>query len=185
MGFSEAMHRQYILDVTVTGDMLHVEAVETPRTVDIVRIAGDIDQIQDQIFFHKTSSQKTLAEIIYTGNTVHPNLSKTVRDWADGSNVSVIRIIDANMYTCNDAAIPSLHEGDTSTLSLTKARLEALDEEYVFSAILDKRGIEAEKRTALFDVYRQLCTTVHEHDSRAGTSPTSIHTKKGGKGGYA
>ena len=181
MGFSEAMHSQHILDVTVTGEILQVEAVEVPRTVDIVRITGDLDQIQDKIFFHKTSSQKTLAEVIYTGHTLQPGLSKVIRDWVDGSNVSVIRIIDANIYTYSDTATHS-SEGGESTLSHIKTRLEALDEEYVFSAILDKKGVESEKRKALFDVYRQLCTCVHEHDSRAGTS---IHTKKGGKGGYA
>ena len=179
MGFSEAMYHQYILDVTVTAETLHVEAVETPRTVDIVRITGDIDQIQNQIFFHKTTSQKTLAEVIYTGSTLQPSLSKVVRDWVDGSNVSVIRIADAHMYHCSDAPTPSF-EGDESTLSNIKNRLETLDEEYVFSAILDKKGVEDEMRKSLFDVYRQLCTSVHEHDSRAGAV---MHTKWGGKGG--
>ena len=200
MGFSEAMHRQYILDVTVTGEMLHVEAVETPRTVDIVRITGDIDQIQNQIFFHKTQAKKTLAEVIYTGSTVQPGLSKMVRDWVDESQVSVIRIADASMYQRYGALPSSLYEGEKNTLSDIKSRLEVLNEEYVFSAILDKKGVESERREALFDVYRQLCTAVHEHDSLAGTSThtkthtiptiptkidTKIDTKKRGEGGSA
>ncbi|MDR2855218.1 MAG: exonuclease subunit SbcD [Methanomicrobiales archaeon] len=185
MGFSEAMNRQYILDVTVTEAMLHVEAVEVPRTVDIVRITGDIDQIKSQIFFHKTSSQKTLAEVIYTGSTLQPRLSKEVRDWVDGSKVSVIRVVDENMYIGNDSIARTLYEGDDegdeSTLFCIQNRLESLNEEYVFSAILEKKGVKYENRGALADVYRQLCTAVHERDLRAGTS---IHTKMKGKGGY-
>ena len=185
MGFSEATNRQYILDVQVTGEMLHVEPIEIPREVEIMKIMGDIDQIQSQIFEHKVKGEKILAEVVYTGTASQPNLAKTVRDWVNGSLLSVIRIVDGTMYSTSSGICiedtNSSNETNETLLSISKKRLEGLNEEYVFSTLLEKRGVESSRREALWNVYRQLCTEVYERDSRAGTS---THNKKDEKGGF-
>jgi hypothetical protein len=170
MGFLEAGHPQYVLDVTVTEKMLRVTPVEIPRTVEIVSIAGDIDQIQSEIFAYKATGKKILAEVIYTGTALLPDLAKKVRSWVDGSLIVVIRIADSSMYS-NSTCFSLSHDGTSETASLvSKKRLERLDEEYVFSTLLEKKNIEDSQRSGLWNAYRQLCTAVHEHDRQAHNS---------------
>jgi exonuclease SbcD len=167
MGFSEAMYRQYILDVTLTKKVFCAAPVEIPRTVDIVSITGDIDQIQSELFEYKATGKKVLAEVIYTGSVLLPDLAKRIRSSVDGSPISVIRIVDSSMYNTS----PHIsHDGMNGTTSAAKKRLEHLDEEYVFSALLEKKHIEENRRVGLWNAYRELCTAVHENDKQATNS---------------
>jgi len=176
MGFLEAAHHQYILDVTVTEKALRVTPVEIPRTVDIVSITGNIDQIQSEIFAYKATGKKILAEVIYTNTVPLPDLAKRVRAWVDGSLISVIRIADSSMYSTSPHI--SHDEMNETVLSIAKKRLERLDEEYVFSTLLEKQNIQDSRRAGLWNAYRELCTAVHEHDSQASNS------RRTGKRGY-
>ena len=162
MGFSEAAHSQYILDITLTRMEFSVTPVKIPRTVDIVSITGDIKQIERVISAHKETGKKILAEVIYTGTELLPDLTAKVRTFVDGSLISVIRIADSNMYF---PPRPSDDPPDDPN-----KRLKALDEESVFSTLLEKRNIEETQRTGLWNAYRELCTSVHESDKRAGSS---------------
>lgn len=173
MGFLEAANSQYILDVTVTEKMLRVTPVEIPRTVEIVSITGDIDQIQSEIFAYKATGKKILAEVMYTGTVLLPDLAKKVRAWVDGSLIVVIRIANVSMYS-NSTCSHISHDGTNETaLSVAKKQLERLDEKYVFSILLEKKNIEESQRAELWNAYHQLCTAVHEHDRQAYNSKST------------
>jgi exonuclease SbcD len=174
MGFSEAKHRQYILDVTVTDNStISVTPVEIPRSTEIVQIAGTLDEIQAQIFEYKSRSVKVLAEVLYTGRSATPiELTKAVRDWTKDSRVSVIRTEYTHYYNPYHDSETAL-EYDTlksETSTQKKKRLEELNEEDVFLEYLSRYGsdLDPTAKESLHTAYRQICTEIHEKDSRSG-----------------
>ncbi len=152
MNFDDTEQEKVVLLVDFDGRTPTVRKIPVPRTSRIVRVRGDLDDIQAELKTLETTNIATYVEVVYDGKEAVGDLMEKVDVWAP-KHVDVLRIRNEREF-------------ETVRLQATATeQLEDLNPLDVFNRLLDeqkKRGkeIAAEMEPELLDAFKEIVETV-------------------------
>jgi exonuclease SbcD len=152
MGYGEAGQDKKIVLINFDGKLPEINEVSIPCFQELIRISGDVQEINNALNKLRTNNSKAWLEIEYTGTEVANNLRQMVTDSVSGTNLEVRRIKS-----------PKITERVINREF--KETLEDLDYNDVFVRCLDIYEIEEDKREGLIQTYNEILKAVLEEDS--------------------
>ena len=156
MGFGEAKQTKQVNLVQFdAANTPQIEAFPIPCFQPLVRIAGDVAHIQQQIQQLKAENSTAWLEIEYTGEAIVNHLNALALEQIEGSQLEIRRIRNARMDT---------HSGHGQQSSET---LADLTEHEVFERCLEAYEVPEAQRAELRAAYQEIINELHEADVRS------------------
>jgi exonuclease SbcD len=155
MGYGEATQTKKVIIVAFNAEQSTIQEIDVPCFQPLVRIAGDLDHINQKLTQLVTGKSNAWLEVEYTGGEVVANLKETIDEKITGSAMEVRRIKNQQMI---DRVMQNLQVNET---------LDDLNETDVFARCLDAFEVPDTDRTELLASYREIMQTIAEEDKNA------------------
>lgn len=155
MGYGEINQDKQVLLVDFEGRSLAVQPLLVPRFQELVKIAGDVSKIQQEIKKLKAENSQAWLEIEYTGAEIVNDLRELLDEALHGSDLEILRIRNRRLM---ERIIQSEMDDDV---------LEDLNPDDVFQRCLDTYEVADEDKTLLINAYNEILQTLHEQDKNA------------------
>lgn len=149
LGFGEIGNPKQVLIVDFDDKKPTIHALDVPIFQELCHIAGDLTQIFAKLDELIATHRSIWVEIIYTGNTIEPNLRQKIIEYLAETQVLAIHIKNKRLYES------SLH---TPIIK----KLDTLSPMDVFNHRLDKENLNDDERFALQNAYQTLLKTLHD-----------------------
>jgi exonuclease SbcD len=155
MGYGEATQTKKVIIVAFNAEQSTIQEIDVPCFQPLVRIAGDLDHINQKLTQLVTGKSNAWLEVEYTGGEVVANLKETIDEKITGSAMEVRRIKNKQMI---DRVMQNLQVNET---------LDDLNETDVFARCLDAFEVPDTDRTELLASYGEIMQTIAEEDKNA------------------
>ncbi len=155
MGYGEATQDKKVIIVNFSKKVPSIEELSVPCFQILVRITGDLEDIQTKITELKKNESNAWLEIEYTGTNIISNLRDTVDEYLDDSNMELRRIKNKRII---ERIMTQIDEGET---------LDDLNENEVFDRCLDSFDVPVQERLAIIQAYQEIIQSIHEEDMNA------------------
>lgn len=157
MGFGEATQTKQVNLVQFDcHNQPCVQTLAVPCFQPLVRIEGDIEQIQQRLQQLKAEQSNAWLEIEYTGAEIASHLSELVLEAIADTRLEVRRI--RNLRTAQQVVAQRQQIDE---------RLEHLDVNEVFIRCLEAFEVPADQRPELSAAYKEIVQVLHEEDAKA------------------
>lgn len=153
LGFGEIGKEKQVLLIDFV-DTLQIQSITVPTFQPLHHIQGDLDHIYTTLDELVSQNTSIWAQIIYTGNSLEPQLANDIQAYLANSQVIALNIQNKTLYQ-NSLHTPQ-HE-----------HLDNLDPIDVFTYRLDKEQLDDDEQQALINAYQHVLQTLHELDIRA------------------
>ena len=152
LGFGEA-HKQKQVHVIDFSDTPTIFSLPVPTFQKMLRIEGDWHTISQALNTLITNKQSVWTEIIYTGDSLEPNLVAKIHKLLDNTQVQALNIQNKTLHQ------KSLHQGQSSET------LNSLSPTEVFERLLQYHQIDTQESYTLQDAYQVALNELHETDT--------------------
>ncbi|WP_066802107.1 exonuclease SbcCD subunit D C-terminal domain-containing protein [Moraxella oblonga] len=154
LGFGEIGKTKQVLLIDFV-DTLHIQPIPVPTFQPLHHIQGDLDHIYTTLDRLISQNISIWVQIIYTGNSLEPQLANDIQAYLTNSQVIALNIQNKTLYQ------NSLHTPQHK-------HLDSLDPVDVFTYRLDKEQLDDDdEKQSLLNAYQYVLQTLHESDVRA------------------
>ncbi|OOR91564.1 hypothetical protein B0181_03055 [Moraxella caviae] len=160
MGFGEAKKPKQVLLVDFIARTPHVHALPVPVFQKLASISGDLPHIHAELDALITAGERIYAEIIYTGETLCPELVKLIHEQLDGSNVLALSINNRTQYR-HVLGNHALSDGTPMQ------NLQSLTPTDAFARLLTQKNISDGETSELTTAYQAVLNALQEADEQA------------------
>lgn len=151
LGFGEIAKTKYVLMVDFAHN-LQIHKLPTPTFQKLAHIEGDLAEIFHELDDLVKTKQSIWVQIVYTGNTLEPNLNQKIKEHLDNTQVIALYIQNKSLYQ------NSLH-------SPTLERLDKLSPSDVFAHRLAKEQLSDDDISALKSHYESVLYALYDEPS--------------------
>lgn len=155
MGYGEASQQKKIVVVEFNNSRTTIGEIAVPCFQQLVRISGNLANIQKTLTQLKRSESSAWLEIEYSGSATIANLRGILEEAIAGSALEIRRIT-------NRRVIERLN-----SMAATNETLDDLDAGDVFDRCLDSFAIPAAERDQLTLCYQEIVRSIEEEDRNA------------------
>lgn len=155
MGYGEINQDKQVLLVDFVGRSLTVTPLFVPRFQDLVKITGDVKNIQQKIEQLKSEESNAWLEIEYTGTEIVSNLRDLLDEALSSSNLEVLRIKNRRLM---ERVIHSEMDEET---------LDDLNPDEVFARCLTVFEVDETEQAELRAAYQEVIQALQDHDKNA------------------
>lgn len=155
MGYGEIKQDKQVLLVDFEGRNIQVTPLLVPRFQELVKITGNIIDIQQTIERLKIEQSRAWLEIEYNGKEIVNNLRELLDEAVLGSDLEILRIKNRRLM---DRVIQSEMDEET---------LDDLNPEDVFLRCLSAFEVEEVEQQELIDSYHEILQTLNNIDKNA------------------
>ncbi len=156
MGFNEAGKAKQIIliEFNFQGKEIikNIQQIEIPCFQELVKIVGNLEQIQNRLFELISINSRAWLEIEYTGQELVANLSSVLEEAVCNSHLKIIRIK-------NNKALQLTMEA-----SSIDENLADLNEHEVFERCLETYDIQEDEKKLLTESYNEILQIFYEQD---------------------
>ncbi|HBM17278.1 MAG TPA: exonuclease sbcCD subunit D [Lentisphaeria bacterium] len=155
IGFGEAAHGKKVIMIEFKNKTPVIIEIQVPCFQQLMRISGDLDDIQTKLQELKDENSQAWIEVEYTGSEIIGNLRETIEETLTGSSIEILRIKTKPVI---ERTIIGINENET---------LDDLDANDVFDRCLDTYEISADEREELKVSYDEIIKSLQEEDTNA------------------
>lgn len=153
MGFGEAKQTKQVIIVQLENQKVSIEEVIIPCFQKLVKIVGNLDQINQYLNELLESNTSVWLEVEYTGKDIITNLRHKIAEKVEGSAIEVLKIKNSRL---NERVMGEL---------LIEETLDDLKPEEVFKRCLDAYEIVDEERPILTHCYQEIIKQISDEES--------------------
>ena len=155
MGYGEIKQDKQVLLVDFEDKKINVTPLLVPRFQELVKIVGNVMEIQQTIERLKIEQSKARLEIEYNGKEIVNNLRELLDESLVGSDLEILRIKNKRLM---DRVIQGEMDEET---------LEDLNPEDVFLRCLTAFEVEEDEQKELINAYHEILQTLNNTDKNA------------------
>ncbi len=155
MGYGEIKQDKQVLLVDFEDKKINVTPLLVPRFQELVKIVGNVMEIQQTIERLKIEQSKAWLEIEYNGKEIVNNLRELLDESLVGSDLEILRIKNKRLM---DRVIQGEMDEET---------LEDLNPEDVFLRCLTAFEVEEDEQKELINAYHEILQTLNNTDKNA------------------
>lgn len=155
MGYGEINQDKQVLLVDFVGRSLTVTPLFVPRFQQLVKITGDVKNIQQKIEQLKVKNSDAWLEIEYTGTEIVSNLRDLLDEALSSSNLEVLRIKNRRLM---ERVIHSEMDEET---------LDDLNPDDVFARCLMAFEVDEAEQPELLAAYQEIIQELQDFDKNA------------------
>ena len=155
MGYGEINQDKQVLLVDFVGRSLIVEPLFVPRFQQLVKITGDVKNIQQKIEQLKAAQSNAWLEIEYTGTEVVSNLRDLLDEALNHSELEVLRIKNRRLM---ERVIHS---------EMDKETLDDINPDDVFARCLTAFEVDETEQEELISAYQEIIQELQDNDKNA------------------
>jgi len=156
MGYGEVDQTKEILIIDYLDGQLAIQPKEVPRFQELLRIEGELDELQEQILQLKSQGSDAWLEVNYTGTIVRSDLRNRIMEAASDSKLEIMRVRSQAVFHSLRNSVNTLEES-----------LEDLTENEVFQRCLDAYSVPDEERKALTESFQEILQDYRNADLQA------------------
>lgn len=153
LGFGEVGKQKQVLLIDF-AETLHIQSMSVPTFQLMCHVQGDLTQIFAKLDELINTHQSVWVQIIYTGDTLEPQLTQKIRTHLEHTSVLALHIQNKTLYQ------NSLHSPEHTGL-------ENLDAMTVFAHRLAKEVLSDDEERALTQAYQTVLDDLHDEDRYA------------------
>ena len=155
MGYGEANQNKKVFVVELKSGSVNIEPIKVPCFQELVRMAGTLSEIQEQLEQLKNMNSRAWLEIEYTGRDIIGNLRETLDEILADTEMEILRIKNRRVI---DRVLNTINDNET---------LDDLDTSDVFIRCLDAFDVPEEDRGALRASHDEIIRGLQEEDTNA------------------
>lgn len=155
MGYGEINQDKQVLLVDFVGRSLTVTPLLVPRFQQLVKMIGDVQNIQQKIEQLKAEQSNAWLEIEYTGTEIVSNLRDLLDETLSNSELEVLRIKNRRLM---ERVIHSEMDEET---------LDDLNPDDVFVRCLTAFEVDEAEQTELIEAYQEIIQELQDSDKNA------------------
>lgn len=155
MGYGEINQDKQVLLVDFVGRSLTVAPLFVPKFQQLVKIKGDVKNIQQKIDQLKAENSNAWLEIEYTGTEIVSNLRDLLDEALNNSNLEVLRIKNHRLM---ERVIQSEMDEET---------LDDLNPNDVFARCLTAFEVDESEQPQLMAAYQEIIQELQDQDNNA------------------
>lgn len=155
MGYGEINQDKQVLIVDFVGRSLTVTPLFVPKFQQLVKITGDVQNIQQKIEQLKAEQSNAWLEIEYTGTEIVSNLRDLLDEALNDSELEVLRIKNRRLM---ERVIHSEMDEET---------LDDLNPDDVFARCLTAFEVDEVEQTELISAYQEIIQELQDSDKNA------------------
>jgi exonuclease SbcD len=155
MSFAEADHEKKVLVVEFKGQTPLIREHPIPRFQQLIRISGDMDQVDHAVRQLKNNSSNAWLELEVINGGFAVDITSRFDELIEGTNMQILRIKNKNLI---ENALLSGMEHET---------LETMNHSDVFVRCLDANEIPETERQNLIETYNEALASMSNTDPKA------------------
>lgn len=155
MGYGEAGQQKQVVVVDFTQGIRKISTITVPRFQDLVRVVGDLPQIQQQLQQLVQVQSQAWLEVEYTGAERVPHLRQQLEQWVEESTLEILRIKNPLLI---QQTLQAQHQAQ---------QLDELSPVEVFERCLAAHQVPQAQHPALWHCYQQILQQIQEDDQHA------------------